>query len=268
MGDRPDNSRLALAGGRAQLGGMGFRVFNRGLRWAGYLLLLVVGAYAAVLNLPGVLFPYHVTEGRLRLYSDQPIQGAGPVLRDAQRRIETSPIDDRRPHTVAIANSEWRRKLVFTIQGGAAGVNYYPLTGVVYLRRADIGQNQLYGASGRPAAPPRTLSYYMAHEITHSLTGEHLGIARLWNRRLPQWVREGYADYVGVGGRTDVADLYRREKAGDPDLSFARTHTYAEFRLLAAYFLQDQGWTVDQLLASTLTKAQAQAAMEASPPKL
>jgi hypothetical protein len=247
---------------------MSFRALNRSLRWAGYLLLTAVALYAAVLNLPGLLFPYHVTQGRLTLYSDEPIEGAPAVLRDAQARIETSPIDDHRPHRVAIATSEWRRKLVFTIEGGAAGVNYHPLTGVVYLRHADIGQNQLYGAAGKPAAPPRTLSYYMAHEITHSLTGERLGPLHIWNRRLPQWVREGYADYVGMGGKVDVADLYRREKAGDPDLSFARTHTYAEFRLLAAYFLQDRGWTVDQLLASKLTKAQAQAAMEASPPKL
>jgi hypothetical protein len=188
------------------------------------------------------------------------------VLRDVAARLATSPLDHGRSHAVAIANTEWRRRLVFAGQGGAAGVNRYPVTPVVYLRHSDVERGVVYGASGKPAKPPRTLAYYMAHEITHSLTAEHLGWERLWNRRLPQWVREGYADYVGVGGKVEMADLYRREKAGDPDLSFARSHTYAQFRLLVAYMLERKGFTVEQLLAARLTVNEVQAMMDAAPP--
>lgn len=245
---------------------MNRRVSLRIGRWLGVGLVALAVSYWALLNLPGVLFRHHVTEGRLTLYSDRPIDQADAraVLRDVAARLASSPIDDRRPHAVAIANSEWRRRLVFSVQGGAAGVNYYPLTGVVYLRHADIAHDRLFGSSGRPAAPPRTLAYYMAHEIAHSLTAEHLGWRRLWNRSLPQWVREGYADDVGLGGKVDIDDLYRRWRAGDPELSFARSHTYAEFRLPVAVFLQRQGWSVERLLNTTMTTRQAQGAMQAS----
>jgi hypothetical protein len=231
-------------------------------------MLALAACYVVLLNVPAILFPHHVREGRLTLYSDQPFEAARgrALLRNVAARLATSPLDDGKPHSVAIANTEWRRRLMFNRQGGASGVNYYPVTAVVFLRHADVATDRQFGASGRPAAPPRTLTYYMAHEITHSLTAEHLGPGQLWNQRLPQWVREGYADYVGMGGKVDIAELHRRQKAGEPELSFARSHTYAEFRLLAAYMLERRGWTVEQLLASKLTAAQAQALMESAPP--
>src|SRR5436190_1728698 len=171
------------------------RIFA-GVRIACWLVLAMAGAYVVLLNLLALMFRHHLREGRLMLYSDQPFDAARAraVLRDAGARLATSSLDDGKPHVVAIANTEWRRRLVFALQGGAAGVNRYPVTPVVYLRHSDVEQDQVFGASGKPARPPRTLAYYMAHEITHSLTAEHLGPMRVWNRRLPQWVREGYAD--------------------------------------------------------------------------
>ncbi len=219
----------------------------------------------ALLVFPQPLFAYHVSSGRLNLYSDQPFDSdkARLILRDVEVRLSTSPIDDHRRHAVFIANAEWRRALFFTINGGAAGVNWHPVTTNVFLRRASVEQNAVFGASGKPAPPPRTLAYYAAHEITHTLTSERLGPGRLWNSALPQWVREGYADYVGMGGHIDVDDLYRRYRAGEPDLDYRRSGTYARFRLLVAYFLERGGWTIDDLLASTLSQEKAEALMNA-----
>jgi hypothetical protein len=133
----------------------------------------------------------------------------------------------------------------------------------VFIRRSDINHDTVFGASGEPAAPPRTFAYYAAHEITHSLTAERLGPSRLWNHELPQWVREGYADYVGMGGQVDVDDLYRRYRAGDPELDYRKSGLYARFRMLVAYMLQREHWSADRLLASKLTEAQALAVMDA-----
>ena len=146
---------------------------------------------------------------------------------------------------------------------GAAGVNYYPLSNDVFLRRSDIDRDQLFGHSGRPAPPPRTLAYYGAHEITHSLTAERLGAGKLWNHALPQWVREGYADYVGLAGKVDVDALYRRYRAGDPELDWKKSGSYARFRLLVAYMLERERWSVDRLLGGGLSQTRAEAIMNA-----
>lgn len=232
-------------------------------RALGALLGVAALALMVMLAAPETAFAYHVSAGRLSLYADTPFDPASgrAVLAEVERRLRTSPIDDGARHKVFITNTHWRRTLAFNVSGGAAGINYYPLTRNVFIRKADIAHDRVFGASGRAAAPPRTLAYYAAHEITHSLTGERRGPQRLWNRSLPQWVREGYADYVGFGGEVDAPELYRRYRAGDPVFDFPRSGQYARFRLLAAYFLKTRGWSVDRLLDTRLSQAQAEAMM-------
>jgi hypothetical protein len=227
------------------------------------LALATVAGVAAAEAYPEPFFANHTELGRLSLYSDRPFDAAKgrAILADVDARLATSPIDDRGPHAIFVANAPWREVLFFNTALGAAGVNHSPLSRNVFLRRADIDRDTLFGRSGRPAAAPRTLAYYGAHELTHSLTAERLGPGRLWNAGLPQWVREGYADYVGLGGRVDIDDLYRHYRAGDPALDWRRSGLYARFRLLTAVMLERRHWSIDQLLASKLTQAQAEALM-------
>ncbi|HEY1709456.1 MAG TPA: hypothetical protein VGG10_14410 [Rhizomicrobium sp.] len=238
-------------------------------KWAGIVAAVPLGLLALLgtaLAYPEPFFAYHAERGRLAIYSDRPFDAAKAqaVLGDVEARISRSPLDLHRSHRIFISNAAWRRIVFMNIASGAGGVNFYPVTRNVFLRHADIDSDTLYGGSGKPAPPPRTLAYYGAHEIAHSLTGEHLGLAHLYNWALPQWVREGYADYVGLGGRgrVDIAAYYRRYRARDPHF---RTNSgfYDRFRMLAAFFLDRKGWTVQQLLDSRLTLDQAQAAMDA-----
>jgi hypothetical protein len=227
------------------------------------LALATVGGVAAAEAFPEPFFANHTELGRLSLYSDRPFNAANgrAILADVDARLATSPIDDRGPHAIFVANAPWREALFFNTALGAAGVNHSPLSRNVFMRHSDIDSDTVFGRSGRPAAPPRTLAYYGAHELTHSLTAERLGPGQLWNAELPQWVREGYADYVGMGGRVDIDDLYRRYRAGDPTLDYRRSGLYTRFRLLTAVMLEREHWSVDRLLASKLTQAQAEALM-------
>lgn len=236
------------------------------LRGAGLAIAISAVAVVALFLYPQPLFAHHVAQGRLTLYSDRPFtpEKAGAVLADAETRLATSPLDDHREHAIFITNAGWRRMLYFNVSGGAAGINRYPLTDSVFIRKADVDADRVFGASGKAAEPPRTLAYYIAHEVTHSFTAKRLGPGRLWNRGLPQWVREGYADYVGLGGKVDVDALWRRRAARDPSMRFETRHTYDEFRLLVAFYLTREHWSVEQLLASELTLGQAEARMDAA----
>ncbi|HTX50521.1 MAG TPA: hypothetical protein VME40_14130 [Caulobacteraceae bacterium] len=230
----------------------------------GLALLALALFVLALVEAPG-FFTYHTSDGRLTIWSDEPFdEAAGQrVLADVEKRLATSPLDDYLAHAIFIANARWREDLFFGFARGAAGVNYYPLTNNVFLRHSDIDHDQVFGRrTGKPAAPPRTLAYYAAHEITHSFTAEHLGAAHLWNHMLPQWVREGYADYIGMGSQVDWRDLYRHYQAHDPQLTYRGSGLYAEYRMLTAYFLEHDHWTVDRLLASRLSLADAHATMD------
>jgi len=243
--------------------------WRRIAKWAGIVAAVPVGGLALLgtaLAYPQPFFAYHTQQGRLEIYSDAPFDAgkADALLTDVEARVARSPLDTHRAHRVFITNSEWRRELFFNRAGGAAGVNYYPVTRNVFLRHSDVAANTLYGGSGKATAPPRTLVYYMSHEITHSLTGEARGLAHAWNFGLPVWVREGYADYVGLGGRgqIDVAAYYARYRAHDPHL-VAGSGFYDRYRMLAAFFLDRKKWSVQQLLDCNMTVDAAQAVMDA-----
>jgi hypothetical protein len=54
----------------------------------------------------------------------------------------------------------------------------------------------------------RTLTYYIAHELAHTMVARRIG--RRSYHALAPWQQEGYADYVGKGGAFDF-DAARAE---------------------------------------------------------
>jgi hypothetical protein len=220
----------------------------------------IAGAYA-VFNLPQLLFPYHAHEGRLDLWSDEPFEGfaARRLLADVETRIGRSVLDDRLPHGVVIANREWHRHLVFLWNYGAAGLNWYPITRNVFIRSASVAENRVIRPAGKAVELPRTLAYYIAHEIGHTLTAEHVGVWR-YHRELPHWLREGVADYIGFAGKDlEIDKQLHALRAGDDALDPKKSGTYARYRLLVAYLLDRKGWTMDRLLQSAISQADAEA---------
>jgi hypothetical protein len=222
-------------------------------------IILGVTALTAVLSIsalsvlarPQVFFPYQVTLGRLELRSDQPFdkERGLAVLKDVEAKLRTTSLDHQDgTHRAFVANDPWVSRLVFLWNNGAGGVNWYPVTRNAFLRAADIDRGLLFKASGGGfVAPPRTLAYYVAHEIGHSLTGEHMGVVAYV--QLPVWVREGVADYVGFGSAVDVASLARQMRDGHPDLDPKTSGLYARYRLLVAYLVQQEGWSIEKVLA-------------------
>ncbi len=241
---------------------------RRLLRGLGVLLAIVIGlnpAFALLLAFPDCFFSYYTQRGRLSLYSDVPFDAARSqrILAAIDARLARSPIDDSTsPDRIFVANADWRQRLFMNLAYGAGGVNFYPITRNVFLRNSDIDADTLYGRSGRPSEKPRTFTYYATHEIGHTLTAERLGIFHLWNFRLPAWIREGTADYIGLGGDIDVDQLYTRYRSHDPFFDTKSGH-YDRYRLLVAYLLKRKHLSMDQLLLSNMPMEEAERQMNA-----
>jgi hypothetical protein len=211
--------------------------------------LALVAVYSALLCMPEPFFAFSVRADNLILHSDKSFSGAAAkrVLDLAQAKLTRSPLySSREDHHIFICNARWRQMLFFNKDYGVGGVAPYPVTGNIFLRDALVEDNRLISRRGQPVSGDRTLDYFIAHEITHQLTGHAIGPLRSF--RLPQWVREGYADYVGKGRSFDYEEARRAYLAGVPEMNWKRSGLYWRFNLEVAYLLDHRHWTVPQLL--------------------
>jgi hypothetical protein len=224
-------------------------------------------AYSALLCFPQPFFSHSVRADGLILHSDRPFSEAAAkhVMALTQTKLASSPLYSRQPeYDIFICNSRWRQMLFFNKDYGVGGVAPYPLTANVFLRDARIEDNRLVSPRGTPVSGDRTLDYFIAHEITHQLTGHAIGPLRYL--KLPQWVREGYADYVGKGDSFNYGEGRRAFLAGAPEMVWKKSGLYGQFHLLVAYLLDHRGWNVARLLRDPPSQESVEAAVREENP--
>ncbi|HLP07000.1 MAG TPA: hypothetical protein VK178_02470 [Opitutaceae bacterium] len=222
-------------------------------RWffASFLVLAsCAGGLALLLRHPAGFFAHVCDEGDLVLYSDRSFAAADArvVLAAARAKLRTSPWYRAGRHdAVFVCNAAWRRRLFCFGAPRAGGLNYVPLTANVFLSGARVEENRLVSPTGRVVEDERTLDYFIAHEIAHSLTCERLGAWRYV--RLPDWLREGYADYVGRGsvlGRPEAAAAFLRE---DPEMNWPAAAPYLRYNLMTGFLLEREHRPLETVFA-------------------
>ena len=244
-----------MAGGARNLG----RLLRSALLWSLGAVAAVTAGMTALLAAPQPLYPHHLQRGAFELWSDQPFdQAAGDrLLADVESRIAASILSGAEgKRRIFIANAPWRERLFFLWNRGAGGVNYFPAARNAFLRRSDVSADRLFGHSGRPAEPPRTLAYYAAHELAHGLTVERVGPIAF--ARLPHWLREGLADYAALGAGRAKA-MAAAVAPDDPRLSPERSGHYLRYHLLVACAHENAGLPLEQLLTLRISEADAAA---------
>lgn len=209
----------------------------------------MVAGYASLLITPDPLFAYEARGEFIEVHSDEALPAqAHDVIARAEARVRRSPLfDASREHHVYVCNSEWRWSLLSGWNSGAGAIAMAPIGRSVFTREARFERDRLVSASGREPDPPRTLAYYIAHEVTHTMTADRLGASYF---DLPVWVREGYADYVGRGETFDYDETRERMIAGDRELDPQASGFYLRYVLLVAHLLDREGWTVERLLTA------------------
>ena len=215
---------------------------------------IIVLAFLFILALcyPEPLFGYKVSYENLMLYSDAPIPKEGvTILKEAEGRLLKSDIyNPKDTYRIFICNSTYKFMLFANVKyRGAGGINSL-VSGNSFLRKSDFENNRLVGPSGNEVQGERTLAYFIAHEVTHGVTIKRIG--RLAYYKLPVWIKEGYADYVGKGGEFDFQDNLKKFKAGDKELDPLKSGLYLRYHLLVAYELDIKKMKTDELLSSGL----------------
>ncbi|KFI07386.1 hypothetical protein [Massilia sp. BSC265] len=216
-------------------------------------LLALLAAYVLAAAYPKPMFDYRFSYENYRVWSDRPIPDEiAAVLDDVTRRLRTSSLHDRdTPVEIFFCNEPWRLWLYGRMfSAGMGGVVPVLLTRQVFIRASDIPVNRIHTPTGKPLADAaqRPLSYFIAHEITHSDVARRFG--RTVVLRYPEWLLEGYADYVGKGGDFDFEENRALFAAGAAALDRDRSGLYREFHLKVAYLLDKKGWTLEQVFAN------------------
>jgi len=216
-------------------------------------------AYLGLLVFPDPLFA-HARAGRfVTVHADAPIPSAADgVIADAEARVERSPLFVAGiQHHIYVCQSAWRWRVLSNGAFHSGAVAMAPFGRAIFTRPAHFERDRMVGPSGREATGERTLAYFFAHEITHTLTADFLGAIPY--RSLPAWVREGYADYVARGDTFDYEANRALLLAGDPTLDPAQTGLYLRYALLITHLIDREGWSPEQLLQTVPDRAALEA---------
>lgn len=234
------------------------RAIRRTLLWTSVALATAGLSLAALITWPNALFAFSVASGKIIVASDRPIppDAGEQFLRDCERLLDRSQLKaTRRQYRLYVTNDDWRQRLFFFPHPERWGFSwYYGFDGHAFVSGADFERGWVIHW-GYVATPPRTLPYLCAHELTHLIAWEHLGLASL---HVPLWVWEGLADYVGIEDRETFDQL--RDALGNRPVDIpmrVKYGSYPHYRLLVTYFIEKKGWSFDQLLRTRLTEDEA-----------
>ena len=163
-----------------------------------------------------------------------------------------------RREKIFVCNSPWLFRLFCPRTTGAFGAAV-TFTDHVFVAQADLTTN--LARRDAPSYNVRGFSPLVAHEITHGLIRKRLGTIPAF--RLPDWVAEGYCEYVAGEGSFPDDEGLRLLAAGQSHPSSA--FRYFLYRQMVTYLIDQRGLSfrevVDRAGAAKEVEAELVAAL-------
>jgi hypothetical protein len=200
--------------------------------------------YIALHIFPQTLFAHSMTTDGITIYSRSPLppEAASCTTRAADLLKQSELAVTGRHERVFVCDAPWLFRLFGPMSSQAFAFSI-PMTDNVFVAAADFPAD-VATRSGRDFNT-RSLSAVIAHEITHGLIRHRLGLLR--GIRLPDWVAEGYCDYVARESSFPEAEGLRLFAAAQnhPSTSFR----YFTYHQMVRYLMEDQKLSFSQVVA-------------------
>jgi hypothetical protein len=229
--------------------------------------------WIGMLAFPQVLCRHQVQAGSIRLYyDDMPETAARELAQAVDRRLRASGFTDsmgtarvflfQRPSAYA-----WIARLS-AVPRESQGFNL-SLLGNTFVngpRVAALGE--LSGRAPRYSVWEGDPAHTIAHEVGHQVVANRIG-----RRALPQWKREGLAEYIaniGLIREDGTEDLVSRLGTFDDDQAWISTRGSArkgwdrvhyEAGLLVEFLIDVRGHTLAEIAADSVTQESTRAAL-------
>lgn len=225
---------------------------RRALRRTLLVLAATAAGWLALVVHPQPLFAFTARQGNVVLHARRPFPPATqPLLGDVLRRVSASPLyDPGRVHHVFLCDTPALFGALALWAYKVGGVSQTMLAGNVLIRPYDIQRGVLFGRSGEVKQHDRSLAYFIAHELTHTMTADRIGRWRY--HRLAAFQTEGYADYVAFARPLDLHAEREALIRGAPEMNPRQSGLYRRYELMVAYLLERRGLSVEELLARPL----------------
>ncbi len=239
---------------------------RRRLVWIGAVVVAPLVGWIGMLAFPQVFCHHQVRAGSIRLYYDDMPEAAARALAQAvDHRLRASGFaDSTRTARVFVFQRPSAYRWITRLSGvprEAQGFNLSLLgnTFVSGPRVAALGEQS--GQGPRYSVWEGDLAHTIAHEVGHQYVGDRIG-----RRTLPQWKREGLAEYVANIGliRADsTADLVSRLGVFDDDEAWSSTRESArkgwdrihfETGLLVEFLIDVRGYALADVAADSVTE--------------
>ncbi|TDW97258.1 hypothetical protein [Dinghuibacter silviterrae] len=198
--------------------------------------------YLLCLLYPQPFFPFKARRGNITIYASRAVPSS--LFDEVNNLLRRSPLDDTTiTQRVFVCGSVFQFGFFTRGRTNLGGLCDNRLTRNIFIRPASPDFDRVPG-------DPRPLSYFIAHEITHSLESHYVG---RWSLREPTWLWEGYADYIGdPRSISRLLDVYR---ARSPQ-------AYDRYALYVTYLLDLEHQDIRDLLRRPPARDSVEAAVQ------
>jgi hypothetical protein len=224
---------------------------------------VVIGVvlYFALICFPQPLFAYNVSAKGVTVYSRVPLPAETATrIDEALSLVRQSELAvPGRSERIFVCDQPWLFHLFAPISRGAFGISY-PVSDNIFVAPSDLSRNVC--RSSAPDHNRRTFSTVAAHEITHGLIRQRLGLLR--GILLASWINEGYSDYVARESSFPEEEGLRnlREDKDDASGSFR----YFVYRQMVRHLVEDRHLSFEEIAKragdSAAVKAETVAALK------
>ncbi len=220
--------------------------------------------YGVIALNPWLVFAHELRSDNVVFHAREPFpENALDLARSARARVASSPYYEPGDEYHVYFCDTPALFALFTLWNRNVGaVSQVGLTGDVFVRPARIDRDRLLGPRGGEVPGDRTLTYFVAHEIAHTMVARRLG--RVAYLRLETWQQEGYADHVGKGGSFDYDGALVGFRAGDASLDPHASGLYLRYHLLTEHLLR-QGLGPEEILDGPRDAAPIEADLRREP---
>jgi hypothetical protein len=190
-----------------------------------------------------LIWPHYTKIGYFDVYSEEVIDPhVSKILQSAQELIVRSSIRSTAfSRSIFLTNGGWRWKLISLRSSGAFAISI-PFTEAIITNETRLRENIIL--TGRIRGGIRNLDRVIAHEMTHGLLRSHFGYFETILK--PDWLIEGYCDYVADNSSLSEADVADLKAKGENHPAIQ----YFEGRKKIAKLINVDRMTIDQIFAA------------------
>ncbi len=222
---------------------------NKKIKIGSLLVTLSIIGYLILLNFPNFLFANHHRFKNFDIYSDKkiPIE-IEQVLVDVLKRLENSELyESTDKFSIYFCNTKWRLSLL-TRNPNVGGIVNQGISNNVFIRESEIEKNKIVCPTKDQEIAlikERPLSYFIAHEITHSLQTK---VERFMHITTSKYIVEGYADYIGKSTSFKYDKYLNDFLQNDVTMNPKSSGLYNKYHLFIAYLIEKKGMSFKEIV--------------------